>query len=259
MKIVSRRLPLKMWHRLAHRVGRSSQATPAAVDKSLSASNTKIQTSPGFELPSITPGVANFSWLPQATVPGWRTTAGDGLIEIWSDGFGGFPSYEGTQHAEINATQVGTLYQDVAAIPAGVLVGFQFAHRGRYPVADVMQFTLTDLGPNNVPGGGDDTVLFTQTVSDTNSAWRLYTGSGILTLGNTVRFSFASVSSGGGVPDGGNFIDAADFGFGVGGGGGGAVTAIPTLQEWSLIFLALLLAGAGGWYARRPRRSITAS
>jgi hypothetical protein len=35
-----------MWHRLAHRVGRSSQATPAAVDKSSSASNTKIQTAP---------------------------------------------------------------------------------------------------------------------------------------------------------------------------------------------------------------------
>ena len=34
MTIVSRRLPLKMWHRLAHRVGRSSQATTAAVDKS---------------------------------------------------------------------------------------------------------------------------------------------------------------------------------------------------------------------------------
>ena len=33
-------------HRLAHRGVRSSQATPAAVDKSPSASNTKIQTVP---------------------------------------------------------------------------------------------------------------------------------------------------------------------------------------------------------------------
>ncbi len=38
--------PLKMYDRLAHRVARSSQATPAAVDKSSSASNTKIQTAP---------------------------------------------------------------------------------------------------------------------------------------------------------------------------------------------------------------------
>jgi hypothetical protein len=38
--------PRNMRHRLAHRVGRSSQATPAAVDKSPSASHTKIQTLP---------------------------------------------------------------------------------------------------------------------------------------------------------------------------------------------------------------------
>lgn len=183
------------------------------------------------------------------------TTAGDGLIEIWSDGFGGFASFQGTQHAEINATQVGLLYQDVPGIPAGVLVGFQFAHRGRYVAPDVMQFTLTDLGVDNLPGGGDDTVLYTQTVSDTNSAWRFYTGSGIITLGHTVRFSFASVSSGGGVTDGGNFIDAADFGFGVGGGGGGGGPAsVPTLSEWGLILLSTLLAlGAILTLRRRPR------
>ena len=46
MKIVSQKPPLKMYDRLAHRVARSSQATPAAVDKSSSASNTKIQTAP---------------------------------------------------------------------------------------------------------------------------------------------------------------------------------------------------------------------
>jgi hypothetical protein len=34
MKIVSQRPPLKVYDRLAHRVGRSSQATPAAVGKS---------------------------------------------------------------------------------------------------------------------------------------------------------------------------------------------------------------------------------
>ena len=40
------RLPRNMRHRLAHRVGRSSQATPAAVDKSPSASHTEFQTLP---------------------------------------------------------------------------------------------------------------------------------------------------------------------------------------------------------------------
>lgn len=49
MKIVSQKPPLKMYDRLAHRVARSSQATPAAVDKSSSASNTKIQTAPLYK------------------------------------------------------------------------------------------------------------------------------------------------------------------------------------------------------------------
>ncbi|MDQ3024791.1 MAG: hypothetical protein M3R04_10525, partial [bacterium] len=35
-----------MWHRLAHRVGRSSQATPAAVDKSLKRLEHKNSDSP---------------------------------------------------------------------------------------------------------------------------------------------------------------------------------------------------------------------
>ena len=37
---------MRMQHRLAHRVGRSSQATPAAVDKSMSASHTEFLTTP---------------------------------------------------------------------------------------------------------------------------------------------------------------------------------------------------------------------
>lgn len=42
-------------HRLAHRGGRSSQATPAAVDKSLSASHTKNLTPPPRTLEPISP------------------------------------------------------------------------------------------------------------------------------------------------------------------------------------------------------------
>lgn len=33
--------------------------------------------------------------------------------------------------------------------------------------------------------------------------------------------------------------------------GAGAFTSVPTLQEWALIFLGLMLAGVGGWYVRR--------
>ena len=139
-------------------------------------------------------------------VPGWKTTATDNLIEIWRQGFLGVPAYDGDQHAELNATQVSTLYQDVTGIAPGSIVGFQFAHRGRLGV-DTMEFTLTDLGPNGVLGGGDDTVLFDQQYSDDKTAWGFYTGSGITALGNTVRFSFKSISAAGGDQAIGNFLD----------------------------------------------------
>lgn len=35
---------------------------------------------------------------------------------------------------------------------------------------------------------------------------------------------------------------------GGGGGGGGGIAGVPTLQEWSLILLGLMLAALGGWY-----------
>jgi hypothetical protein len=166
----------------------------------------------GFELPSIT-GL-DVVQLNQSLVPGWKTTATDSQIEIWSNS--DVTAYEGTQHAELNANQAATLYQDVSGIAAGSLVGFQFAHRGRSAIADVMEFTLTDLGADNRLGGGDDTILFTQQYSDADTAWRFYTGTGITTPGNTVQFAFTAISSGNGNPSYGNFLDAADFGVGVG-------------------------------------------
>lgn len=167
----------------------------------------------GFETPSL--GSTTYSIMDASFVPGWNTTASDNQIEIWSNGFNGVTSYEGTQHAELNANMVSTLYQDVSGIAAGSIVGYQFAHRGRSGI-DVMRFTLTDLGSDNVLGGGDDTVLFSQLVSDDNAAWGFYSGTGIEALGHTVRFSFISVSATGGDNSFGNFLDSANFGVGIG-------------------------------------------
>lgn len=184
----------------------------------------------GFEVPVFAPNSVNF---PLATaVPGWNTTATDNVIEVWHNFFGSVPAYEGEQFAELNANQVSTLFQDVSGIAAGSLVGYQFAHRGRAGV-DAMRFTLTDLGANGVAGGGDDTELFTTLVSDGNAAWGFYSGSGITALGNTVRFSFISVSAAGGATVG-NFLDAADFGIGVG---------VPEPSSLALAGLALAALG----------------
>jgi hypothetical protein len=109
---------------------------------------------------------------------------------------------------------VSTLYQDIFGVAGGSIVGFPFAHRGCLGV-DTMLFRMTDLGVDGVIGGGD-TTLFTNTYSDGKSAWGFYTGSGITALGNTVRFSFESVSAFGDRPSYGNFLDDVDFGVGVG-------------------------------------------
>lgn len=166
----------------------------------------------GFEIPVYGANSVNF---PLATaVPGWETSATDNVIEIWVTAFNGVSAYEGTQFAELNANQASTLYQEVSGIAAGSNVGYQFAHRGRAGV-DHMRFTLLDLGSDGVVGGAVDTELFSIVVSDNNLAWGFYSGSGITALGNTVRFSFESVTAAGGATVG-NFLDAADFGVGIG-------------------------------------------
>ena len=172
-----------------------------------------------FEVPAFSTTTA--SLVNAGSVPGWDTTAANNLIEIWANGFGGFPSAAGAQHAELNATQVSTLYQDVTGIPANATVGYSFAHRGRLGV-DTMALQISDLGTDNAAGGigsAADTVLFTQTYSTGNTAWVQYSAPTIsaLTLGNDMRFAFVSISAAGGNQAIGNFLDNVSFGVGVSG------------------------------------------
>jgi hypothetical protein len=199
----------------------------------------------GFEEPYAGPGTNTYP----VTIPGWHTN--DSSFEIWGSGFQGVPAYEGVQFAELNAFIAGTLYQDVANIGAGSRVGFQFAHRGRAGI-DTMRFTLTDLGADQVIGGGDDTVLFTNVYADGTSAWGFYDASvltPIYALGNTVRFAYTAIEfSSSSV---GNFLDAADFGV----GRGGVPIEIPGVPD-AFSTLGLLGIGLGALITASRRRWI---
>ncbi|WP_449408979.1 hypothetical protein [Microbacterium maritypicum] len=82
-----------------------------------------------FEQPVITSGV---SIVNEGVVPGWFTTATDNQIEIWRSPGNprAYPAAQGSQFAELNATQASMLYQDLATTPGQTLY-WSLKHRGR--------------------------------------------------------------------------------------------------------------------------------
>ncbi len=194
---------------------------------------------PSFEEPVLGPGI-HFP----ASIPGWQTT--DSAFEVWNN----FPgAFDGDQFVELNAFIAGTLFQSVSGISAGTQVGFEFAHRARSNNSETMKLEITDLGGDNALGGGDDTVLFSDTFVGNTAFWQFHDSSAlspIVALGNDVRFAYSAVG-GGSV---GNFLDAADFGVGVGGAPTTPVPEPTSLAIWSLVGLA----GASfGWRKRRRK------
>lgn len=88
---------------------------------------TVVNENASFEFPKIAGG---FKIISQDRVPGWKTTAKDGKIELWTDKFLGVKSYDGNQFAELNANMVGHLYQDVIT-DGGEDLLIEFSHHGR--------------------------------------------------------------------------------------------------------------------------------
>jgi uncharacterized repeat protein (TIGR01451 family) len=157
-------------------------------------------TNGDFEQPVIPAG--NVSIMAQTLVPGWLTTAADKMIELWR-AYGGVPAASGSQHAELNANMVSTLYQDLTTVP-GQILRWQLNHRGRTGL-DTMAVvigppagTLVQQGPN---------------IADNKTAWGSYTGTYTVPAGQTkTRFAFKSVASASADPSIGNFLDAVSFG-----------------------------------------------
>lgn len=182
----------------------------------------------GFESPALASSGIN-GFFPQGDVPGWETTASDGLIEVWGDGFLTVPAYAGSQFAEINATQTGSLYQEVT-IPIVGLVDYGFVHRARVQDGESLRVDVTYLGVDNLFGTADDVLVVDGGVvgnqfSSVMSQWtdNQVDDAFVSVAGGNYRFSFGSISGG----TVGNFIDEVRFG----------VDAIP--EPSSCVLLAL--------------------
>ncbi|MSP84857.1 MAG: hypothetical protein EXR18_03390, partial [Flavobacteriaceae bacterium] len=155
-----------------------------------------------FESPT---GIAmgSLGYINQTNFQCWRTSATDGLIEVWTNGTENTNAYSGTQFIELNANQVSTLFQDISIIP-GSSVNVSFAHRGRFSGTDVMRVEIGPIGGPYVSLG---------TFSATPNAWVFnsinftFPNNGVANY--TVRF--VSLSSGSGNLTVGNFIDAVSI------------------------------------------------
>jgi hypothetical protein len=153
-----------------------------------------------FELPLVAGTNQQFN---ETLVPGWSTTAIDGVIEIMRN-FNSIPAAHGNQWAELNANHVSTLYQEFCAPLGGGTLNWSTSHRGRLGV-DVAEVRIgTSLT--------DYTVV--ATMSDGNTAWGSYSGSYTIPANNdgTYLVMFAAISASGGDTIG-NFIDNVQLSF----------------------------------------------
>jgi hypothetical protein len=157
------------------------------------AGTVSLLTNGGFEAPTIS---STWAFVAESSVPAWRTTATDDKIEIWrNNAVDAVPSYEGSQHNEINASSNSALYQDVATTP-GTTIRWSFAHRGRNGV-DTVQLRI-----------GNTSTQAAQADFSTGKTWNNYTGTYVVPAGQTTtRIFFQPLAVASGNNSIGNLLD----------------------------------------------------
>ena len=155
-----------------------------------------------FESPTGIPP-ASLGFINNSVFQCWRTTATDGMIEVWTNGAENTNAYSGTQFIELNANQVSTLFQNISIIP-GSSVNVSFAHRGRFTGTDIMRVEIGPVGGPYVSLGNFSATPSTWIFNSVNYT---FPNNGVTNY--TIRF--VSVSSGSGNLTVGNFIDAVSI------------------------------------------------
>jgi|GEM_PF-1687879 len=106
---------------------------------------TDLAVNGGFEAPDV-PGTNAFALFPSASVPGWTATTLSGgatQIELWDSGHAGVVSDTGVQHAELNATDAGSLTTEYAVASRAEVLYF-WAHRARNNNGETASLLLSD-------------------------------------------------------------------------------------------------------------------
>ena len=151
-----------------------------------------------FEAPYI--GNNTYKIKSASSIPGWNTTASDGKIELWSNGFNGVASVEGDQFCELNASaqEFHAVYQELELTP-GQTYKWSIYHRGRGGVDQADVLIGADL----------NSATTVENMVDGNTAWGYYTGTYTVPAGQSkTYFIFQAISVATSSKTVGNFIDA---------------------------------------------------
>ncbi len=152
----------------------------------------------GFEYPVIP--LESSEKVYGSLVPGWASNSTSGEIEIFGTNFEAIPAYDGRQFAEVNATDLGTLYFDIKTVPGDTLT-WSFAHRGRFGTDSVR----LEFGP------ADGAATASQAITSGFGEWKMYNGTYLVPAGQTsTRMAFTAISTAGGATVG-NLLDAVSL------------------------------------------------
>lgn len=189
----------------AEQVNPASYATKAEAKLKNNALKSEVESpiklvNGSFEEPQIT---RSSEMIDADTMPGWKTTATDNIIEIQRNykDFWKMEAADGEQWAELNGTMASALYQDIETAP-GTKIRWKVSHRGRDGV-DTAEVRF---------GSPDQPLQLMATMVTDNDAWKEYQGTYTIPEGQTVtRFEFRAVDSAGGFLTYGNYLDNIVF------------------------------------------------
>ncbi|MBC1984598.1 immunoglobulin-like domain-containing protein [Listeria booriae] len=189
----------------AEQVNPASYATKAEAKLKNNALKSEVESpiklvNGSFEEPQIT---RSSEMIDADTMPGWKTTATDNIIEIQRNykDFWQMEAADGEQWAELNGTMASALYQDIETAP-GTKIRWKVSHRGRDGV-DTAEVRF---------GSPDQPLQLMATMVTDNDAWKEYQGTYTIPEGQTVtRFEFRAVDSAGGFLTYGNYLDNIVF------------------------------------------------